>query len=602
MESATVARVGPSPVLVGCWFGLAAGLTEVGLRGAQLAVGQRIHLSQQFVWMAPVADVLLYGLAGLAIGAAARRWPQRANATTMVFVGTLLFVAAPLYAFQRLNGWALGILALGVAFQAAKWTAARPQLVRRIVLRTIEPMLAAVLLLGAAVNAWLDVRESREVAGLPAARSGAPNVLLIILDTVRAASLGLYGHDRDTSPQLRRFATDAFVFDRAIAPSPWTLPSHASMFTGVDADRLEANWRSPLSEATPTLAEVLAYHGYRTAGFSANLGYVTYETGLERGFQHFEDYPISPTMVLTSSFATRFLAHRMRNLVGSHAPLVRRSAASVNAHFLDWLEAESDEGRPFFAFLNYFDAHDPYLPPEPFDTLFGGIEPMAPLSLMEPEWTAEEVEASRDAYEAAIAYEDHELGRLIGELRRRGVLDRTIVIVTSDHGEHFGDHGLLYHANSLYMAALHVPLVIRPPGGVEGERIARPVSLTELPGTILRLADLPTGPIPGTPLLGPQGAELATGHGPVRASVRKTINMAAWLPASKGDMVSSISNGLHYIRNGDGSEELYRYGTDPEEQRNLAHQPELRGSLESMRRIAAGRPPRTAARLERKQP
>ena len=143
--------------------------------------------------------------------------------------------------------------------------------------------------------------EHRALRRLPAAIPGAPNVLLIVLDTVRADALSLYGYDRDTSPNLVRLARGGVRFEQARATAPWTLPSHASMFTGRWPHQLDIGTFRPLDARSPTLAEVLGARGYVTAGFVANPIFCHADYGLARGFLHYEDIPVSPLEILRST-------------------------------------------------------------------------------------------------------------------------------------------------------------------------------------------------------------------------------------------------------------------------------------------------------------
>ena len=227
----------------------------------------------------------------------------------------------------------------------------------------------------------------------------------------------------------------------------------------------------------------------------------------------------------------------------------------MNDEFLSWLERR--DTRPFFAFLNYYDAHVPYESPREFRQKFQSADP------------------AMAGYDAAIAYLDHELDRLFTELQRRGELDNTIVMVTSDHGEHFGEHGLRAHANSLYLPLLHVPLLVW--GGTAGipadVRVTAPVSLRDLPNTVLELIGS-TERVSGQSLTrtwnaSPQPDDATPILSEVRAGIRTPPNE----PVSRGAMSSLITADLHYIRNGDGAEELYAYIADPGEQQNLVATP-----------------------------
>jgi arylsulfatase A-like enzyme len=266
-------------------------------------------------------------------------------------------------------------------------------------------------------------------------------------------------------------------------------------------------------------------------------------------------------------------------------PLARKNAAEVNAEFLEWVDALED--RPFFAFLNYFDAHDPYTPPPPFDTRFGHADPPPALE-DDRRYSDQELAHLLDAYDGAVSYTDDQLGRLLDALEGRGMLDDTIVVITSDHGEQFGEHGLVDHANSLYRQLLHVPLVLSFPSRIPASRrVTEPVTLVDLPATILDLAGLSDarGQIPGRSMAGhwdPAG-RADIGSRPILSEVSQGINTAEWLPISKGPMQSVVSDGMHYIRNGDGSEELYDFETDAAELNDLSSRPEARASLERLR-------------------
>ncbi|MGH7541139.1 MAG: sulfatase family protein, partial [Gemmatimonadota bacterium] len=392
-----------------------------------------------------------------------------------------------------------------------------------------------------------------------------------------------YGHGRDTSPRLEALAREGVRFDHAIAPAPWTLPSHASMFTGRHPHELSADWRTPLDDEHPTIAEFLRERGYATAGFVANMGYCGWESGIDRGFLHYEDVPVSPAQVAVSSAMARALINHpaVRRLVGSDENVVRKSAAEVNAAFLAWLDRRAPADHPYFAFLNYYDAHAPYMPPEPYRTAFASGEPRGGVSPLH-RWNAnpfgtppgpEEIRAEREAYEATIAYVDAQIGRLVDELEARGRLDRTVLVVTSDHGEEFGEHGVYDHGNSLYLESLHVPLVIRYPARLPaGRRVAGPIPLRRLAATLADLAGFDAADrLPGKSLAsawdGPPEAA------PVLSEVSHAPGLPDWFPVSRGDMRSVIHGDWHYILRGDGVEELFDTAVDPGERANLAGVP-----------------------------
>ncbi|MFN2433488.1 MAG: sulfatase [Gemmatimonadota bacterium] len=594
-------------VLLALWFALGAGFVEAAVLAAKkLAFGEILWLSPHFPWMAPVANAALFAVPAALLAAAATAWPRRLPLQVPVAVLALPAWVGLLFLIPRLHRAALLLLALGMTVQTVRLATAHPGGFRRLVRRSTPWMALAVGGLVVGLLGWPPLRERRALAALPTAEPGAPNLLLIVLDTVRAQSLGLYGYERPTSPQLERWAAGGVVFERALSTSPWTLPSHGSLFTGRYPHELSADWLVPLDSAEPTLAEVLRARGYRTGGFVANTYYTSAEFGLDRGFLRYEDYRLSLGELANSSalarliFSGHYRVHGRSWVLDNHQFLGRKSAGMLRHDVRSWLE--DDRQRPFFAFVNYYDAHDPYVPPPPFDARFGVRRTEGGLLrrfwMSAKAWVdgggdadpslppAEVLRSDRDSYDASIAALDHELGLLLGELERDDVLRNTLVVITSDHGELFGEHGLTRHGNSLYWPLLHVPLVIVFPQRVPaGPRVAEPVTLRDLPATVLELLGGGKHPLPGSSLaplwaLPSSGAATAS---PLLSEVRQGIHKPDREPVSRGDMQSLVMDGSHYIRNGDGREELYRLAHGPGELRDLA------GSWGSVPQLAAFR-------------
>jgi arylsulfatase A-like enzyme len=374
------------------------------------------------------------------------------------------------------------------------------------------------------------------------------------------------------------------VFDQAYSVAPWTLPAHASLFTGRWPHELSVGYREPLDEQSQTLAEHFAARGYATAGFVANLGYCSRSTGLARGFGHYEDYPRSLGQVASNSTLLRTVADNfnVRRLISDDEHLNRVTANDINRRFQDWLVTNRDA--PFFVFLNYFDAHEPYLPPPPFDRQFGPgrqhgrfsplhhaqWDPAAASRELDPVALTEEI----DAYDGALASLDHQLGVLLDDLSARGLLDRTLVIITSDHGEEFAEHRVLEHGYSLYRAALQVPLLMILPGVVpEALRIPTPVSLRDVAATVVELTGGTASTIGGTSLSRFWLGDDESGSPVVSELSRPPGNLPEWYPVNKGYMRSLVHRGFRYIRNGDLTEELYALEADPWERLNLAADP-----------------------------
>lgn len=574
------------------WLGLVTGLGELGYLGLRKFVRHLfVFASADVLWMTPLATALLFLLVTALLLPLLRRRADGGQGLLLGVLGTML-AASWLLLFPPLHRGAALVIAIGLGVQLARVAGLRRELVDRITRSTLPLLLGLLLLAGITVPArrWWQERGAR--AALPAARAGAPNVLLLVLDTVRAMNLSLYGYARPTTPTLVALGRKGTRFDWALSTAPWTLPSHASLLTGTWPHQQTTDWYQPLSGGVPTLAEVLGRAGYRSAGIVANVSYTSRETGLARGFTHYDDYPVTPAMVLTSASLIRTVVNldQVRSWVGSDQLISRRHAADINAAFLRWVDA--DRGRPFFGFLNYLDAHTPYLPPDPawrarFVT--PGITPVPNLerhSRPDAAWPPEQVQGAMDAYDGALGYLDEQLGVLFGELERRGLLENTLVVITSDHGEEFNEHGLIHHGNSLYLPSVHVPLLLFWPGRVPaGDSVLPPVSLRDVPATIMDLL-APDGaaPFPGRSL-----ARFWQGTTQPDDTLLSELKFApqqpAWYPASKGDMVSAVQRGQRYIHTGDGREELFDFGADPLEQHDLRAAPEGTEGLARFRQL-----------------
>jgi arylsulfatase A-like enzyme len=580
-ESATLwaEHLKAAPLLrIALWFALLAGLGEVALLAvAKYFLNRYIdYLGQHSVWMAPLADAILFAIPGLLLLLLAWRWPRLVTMRVAVFIYAFLALVSWLLLYQRLHIYAALVLAAGLATQAARLASTRVDWFYRLVRRSTVWLVALVLALALGMSGFRWIGERRAVAMLPAAEPGAPNVLFIVLDTVRAHNLSLYGYPRSTTPRLEQLGRSGVVFNRAISTAPWTLPSHASMFTGRYPHELSTGYASALDTAHPTLAEVLRSAGYLTAGFVANTWYCGRMSGLNRGFDHYEDLAISPGQIMISSSLVRTANSNewLRRKVYVEMP-GRKSAPEVNGRFLRWL-SERDSGRPFFAFLNFFDAHEPYLPPPPFDTKFGHAQPRVnPRHDLDWRWAPSDIQTEMNAYDGSIAYLDYNIGLLLDQLDERGLLDNTLIIITSDHGEEFGEHSVMDHGYSVYMPVLHVPLVISFPKRVPaGISIREPVSLRDLPATVVDLINVAKGAgFPGASLKRYwNGGTAANTYSisPSLSEVDATDGLPEWYPLSAGEMKSLITERYHYIRNGNGLEELYDYTSDPLEQNNLA--------------------------------
>ncbi|MBL8988276.1 MAG: sulfatase [Gemmatimonadetes bacterium] len=512
-------------------FGLVAGLVT-GLIEAAVILVQKLGFNRfrdigfDIAWMAPLAGAVLLGVVGAAVFGLARGVSAKSRALVVSGIIIGLAVVSLVSLAGRIHHVAVLVLATGVAARLAP-LAVQVETVRRPWL--VAMAVGLVGLFGAAGVARGGFGQRGD--GVTAVRpSGArPNILLVVLDTEAASSLRLHGYHRPTSDLLERVAAEGVVFDRAYATAPWTLPSHASLFTGLEAHALDLDFQTPLGRQPTTLAEVLGAAGYRTGGFVANLRYTNREFGLARGFQHYEDFPRTMTEVALSSGLVRRLVRSgsLRRLVGYHDIVGRRRAPEITKGFLDWVEGSG--GQPWFAFLNYWDAHEPYRPPADLSSRFGpaGERAVDRLDYRTREvilWPSErrglgrsQAQAERDAYDASLVAVDRSLEVLLEGLRRQGILDQTVVVITADHGEEHGERGDYTHAATLNPNALWVPLVVRyPPSIPKGVRVTQDVSLRRVPSTLLDLAGvIPPAPFPGATLRTAWEHSIAPGEAPV---------------------------------------------------------------------------------------
>ncbi|HEX6210233.1 MAG TPA: sulfatase [Methylomirabilota bacterium] len=564
--------------LMGLWLGLAWGLLEgAGVTALGLVPGAlswRNANTTALLWFAPLYYGVLFGLLGLVLAGAARLAP-RIRWDSLLF-GVAVFAAVYLAGNvhpQLLTPLAAAVLGAGAAAAAVRAYRKRSAGWRSAMRRSL-PWLVVVIGLIAAMERVVPVAaEAVRTARLPEPPEGAPNVLLLVMDTQRADHLSGYGYARPTTPALDRLAAEGALFERAYAPSSWTLPSHATMFLGRPLHEHRAGlMRRPwLDDRFPTLAETLRDRGWATGGFTANTYWTGRQTGLDRGFLHYEDMYGNLGDAMARTGLGRLLAYDVLPRFGRIDVPGRKWAEEVNADFLDWVGGVND--RPFFAFLNYFDVHGPYLPPAPYAGRFSAVPERTGSDEIEigaltgdivlP--SAEELARMVDRYDESLLYLDAAIGRLMAALRARGLLDETIVIVTSDHGESWGEHGLMYHGHSLYMHQLHVPLLLRYPAALApGTRSDRHVGLERLPATVLELAGLDRSAF-GGPTFFEEGP-------PVLAEVgRRSQSGASW-PSSRGWLASLIADTLQYIRHESDGDELYDLRADPDQSRDLARQ------------------------------
>ena len=335
------------------------------------------------------------------------------------------------------------------------------------------------------------------------------SVLFVVLDTVRKDRLTPYGYDRPTTPNLADFAAEATVFEQAVAPAPWTLPVHASLFTGRYPSQHGADQENPYLEGETTLAETLSAAGYDTACYSSN-AWITPYTRLTDGFDDQDNFfevmpgeflsgPLARVWkVMNDNESLRTLADKLVSLGNTAHEYFAggEGADSKTPAVIDrTMEFIDDADRPF-AFINLMDAHLPYHPPEEFAAEFAPGVDSADVCQNSKEYNAgardiddKEWEAIRGLYDAEIAHIDDQLGRLFGWLKSEGKWDDTMVVVCADHGELHGEHDLYGHEFCVYDPLVNVPLLIKHPD-LDADRRTDQVELLDLYHTVLDALDV----------------------------------------------------------------------------------------------------------------
>ncbi|WP_311170477.1 sulfatase [Halobellus ordinarius] len=343
--------------------------------------------------------------------------------------------------------------------------------------------------------------------------TGSPeNVLFVVLDTVRKDRLTPYGYDRPTTPNLAAFAEEATVFEQAVAPAPWTLPVHASLFTGLYPSQHGADQENPYLEGATTLAETLSAAGYDTACYSSN-AWITPYTHLTDGFDDQDNFfEVMPGEFLSGPLARAWKAMNDNESLRAIADKLVSLGNTAHEYFaggegadsktpavIDRTKAFIDDADRSFAFINLMDAHLPYHPPEEFAAEFApGVDSTAVCQnskeynsgardIDDDEWAD-----IRNLYDAEIAHIDDQLGRLFDWLKETGHWDDTMVVVCADHGELHGEHDLYGHEFGLYDPLVNVPLLVKHPA-LDADRRDDQVELLDLYHTVLDVLDVEGG-------------------------------------------------------------------------------------------------------------
>jgi len=593
-------RPGEDILLVAVWFGLVTGLVEglVFLFVQQLGFSQQVSI--EIVWVSALFDLVLLGALGIVLECANRlgklRVSLRFALLLFVFLACLDWLAIGLA--KWIHYAALLVLAAGLSMSFKRWFGKHDAAAIRFWRKSLPWVIAGTIAAFVAIEGGLSLRERVGTAGLPSASSSVTNILVVVVDSLRADHLSAYGYARRTSPNVDRLAQGGVLFENAFATSPWTLPSHVSLVTGRLPYEHGVGWqkaRGLVSRRAPTVGEALMARGYRTAAFSANLFWFTRDRGFGRGFLHFEDYFHSFSDMLSRTLYGRAIEKFVLRPLGFEDIPGRKRASDINRAVLNWIDR--DPTRPFFVFINYMDVHDPYLPPQPFRSQFsswkdpGGILNWR-VGRNNPQLSPKELQSEIDAYDGAISYVDHFIGRLVADVHKRGSAANTLVVITSDHGESFGEHGLFLHANSLYPNEIHVPLILSWPGRIAaGRRLAQPVTNAALPATLMDLigADV-RGSFPGPSLAKAWDAAKTPEWPPPIAEVEQIPWQPESAPAHHGSIKSLVGPRWQYVEHEKWGAEFYDLRNDPQAMRNLAQKAELQAfvaqsQLELRRRL-----------------
>ncbi|MFQ5638610.1 MAG: sulfatase [bacterium] len=422
-----------------------------------------------------------------------------------------------------------------------------------------------------------------------------PNVLLILMDSVRSANLSCYGYHRNTTPNLDKFATQGVLFEQAISESCWTLPAHTSVFTGLYPVNHDVTIsKDALPKNHPTLAGILKDEGYQTCCFSNN-AYISPATGLTRGFGHVEDiwritHPRGIKRTLMSRINiqlrklgklgapllafTRLLRH-LKKMVKEQKNTQDSGAEFTNQRIKKWLSESWDKEKPFFMYVNYMECHEKYYPPHPHDRKFMPSRYSGWRVLrVNPEKSKilnaskkrrkEDIEILTALYDGELNYLDQKIGELLEFLKSCGLTEDTVTVITSDHGDSLGEHDELGHRTALYEQLIRVPLIIRYNDTFEpGGRMSKQVQLSDLYPTLLELAGADSAKLKHKGFVSLCDLE--------KVRNRKFTISENTAPKSMDSMTSRTIRMERYkfIWNSNGEHELYDLQEDPDELENI---------------------------------
>jgi arylsulfatase A-like enzyme len=524
-----------------------------------------------------VAILLLARLRRIALSAVV-------SAAVALLITVRCIVPVRFYWPSHFSGVAIPLMAVASAVVAGAW-----RLARRVRLRERS--------LGAALAGWSAfavliflscARLSPQRLESSAEGAGRPNIVLIFLDTLRYDASGLDGIIAN-APNLASFGRGGRVYENAYATFPWTLPSHVAVLTGHEADTTRVGFFDQTYRGErATLAEAAHRKGYATIGYFSN-PFLNPGSGLQRGFESFE-YSQNDLDVCRSSVG--FLLKMVPNVRGRVCRLTADDIAEKA------VEIVKSAPRPYFLALNFMDAHLPlYVPRSYRPSAYHPFRPASDYPLFDEARSGRPIpktaiENYHRNYNVAVHYLDNRLGYLLRAVEATPDGSNTIVAIVGDHGEQFGEHGLLMHGNSVYRQVLHVPLALRGPS-IPPQRISQPVSIPWLYGTLLRATGTSSRELPVLPeSSGPAKTPVLSLHEGSRRDFgdrTSRITLRSW---------SVFRDAAHFILHENGAEELYDIERDPAETRNLIGDIAQTAERDQLRAIILNRFPKDGVNQE----
>ncbi len=526
-------------------------------------------LSMTYASIGSLAIVMLVGMTYHFLG-----WGAAPHGFWRITGVLLSFVMMPLFGFLiEYRFWK----SLSANLQASRFGA---------LLRTVILLVAGfggLSLLGPPSLNGLDANNGEPSAAEMKTLRSKPNIIWIVLDTARRDRLSVYGYGRKTTPNLETFAKDAVVFNRAISAAPWTVPSHASMFTGMYPSKHGAHhsgnkYCDPLSGANLTIAEILSAVGYNTVGVAANNAGLSIGFGLHQGFEmYFEAMPATRSLLwgkliesLPDDFRNNDLRHNELRLSSELNPLIAR-----------WLDKHATN--PFFLFINYMEPHGGYGHiPQPYDSLFGFRRELNdvlfadfdPVKVVKKEVAVTpEQHHFFDAYtDRKVVYLDHYLGKFFDDLKTRKLYDESMIIVVSDHGNLDGEHYSFGHNTELYNILINVPLLIKYPKSMQRSGVVdKYVSTIDLMPEVLKVCGFPVPEeVQGQPI-DEVNHEILAELFEQKNNAHSKLHPERYYRDLKA-IYSNDAENLKYIQSSNDNSELYDLNADPQELNNIIAQ------------------------------